>query len=109
MVIFFKLNGGITGSILKQGQIIQMKLTTFVWQLKWEARFIQIFGFGLNLSAKDEQIQKDTYKGRNRTNEIRIDNQILNAKVKYLESNKDSQAIDDFLTLLREICPKPTF
>ena len=42
-------------------------------------------------------------------NEVRKDNQILNAKVKYLESSKDSKAIDDFLTLLREICPKPTF
>ena len=51
----------------------------------------------------------NTYKGRNRTNEVRKDNQILNAKVKYLESNKDAKAIDDFLTLLREICQKPTF
>jgi hypothetical protein len=61
------------------------------------------------LSVKYEQIKNDTYKGRNRTNEVRKDNQILNAKVKYLESIKDNKAIDDFLTLLREICPKPTF
>ena len=69
--------------------------------------FIQEEDF--QLSVKYEQIKNDTYKGRNRTNEVRKDNQILNAKVKYLESIKDSKAIDDFLTLLREICPKPTF
>ena len=61
------------------------------------------------LSVKYEQIKNDTYKGRNRTNEVKKDNQILNAKVKYLESNKDGKAIDDFLTLIRKICPKPTF
>jgi hypothetical protein len=40
---------------------------------------------------------------------VRKDNQILAAKVKYLESNKDNKAIDDFLSLLRDICPKATF
>jgi hypothetical protein len=50
----------------------------------------------LHMSVKFEQIKNDTYKGKNRTNEVRKDNQILIAKVKYLESNKDSRAIDDF-------------
>ena len=58
---------------------------------------------------KFEQIKNDTYKGRNRTNEVRKDNQILVAKVKYLESNKDNKSIDDFLSLLRDICTKPFF
>ena len=69
--------------------------------------FIQEEDF--QMSIKFEQIQNDTYKGRNRTNEVRKDNQILAAKVKYLESNKDNKAIDDFLSLLRDICPKATF
>ena len=41
-----------------------------------------------------------------RTIEVRKDNQILAAKVQYLESNKDHKAIDDFL---RDICPKAAF
>ncbi len=79
----------------------------FRFQVKMGSQFHQ------NIWLWVEFIQKEDFqlsvKGRNRTNEIRKDNQILNAKVKYLESNKDSQAIDDFLTLLREICPKQTF
>jgi hypothetical protein len=69
--------------------------------------FIQEEDF--QMSVKFEQIQNDTYKGRNRTSEVRKDNQILAAKVKYLESNKDHKAIDDYLSLLRDICPKSTF
>ena len=61
------------------------------------------------MSVKFEQIQNDTYKGRNRTIEVRKDNQILAAKVKYLESNKDHKAIDDYLSLLRDIVLKLPF
>ena len=58
--------------------------------------------------VKFGQIKNGTYKERNRTNEVRKDNQILVAKVKHLESNKDNKSIDDFLSL-RDICTKPIF
>ena len=70
------------------------------------------------MEKKVQSVKFDIYKGRNRKNEVRKDNQILAAKVKYLESNKDSnkdsskkssKIVDDFLTLLRDTCPKPTF
>ena len=72
--------------------------------------FTLIFGYGLNLFKKRTfrclfvKLKNDTYKGRNRTNEARKDNQILVAKVKYLESNKDNRAIDYlFITSKRNL------
>ena len=60
------------------------------------------------MSYKFVQIETDTYKGRNKTNETNKDNQILNAKCKYLESSRSSIDVDNYLSLMRDICPKPS-